>query len=133
MRVIRVLILEDDLRTLSIIMNKLFELEEETFYQNDKKDFAITLFSEYHQVKDYLNKSDMVFDVILLDRDCKAGGSFHILDFKKFDSNKIIAISTVPEYNDNAVKNGVKTVVRKNFAKMDEFGEKLTKELKNLI
>jgi hypothetical protein len=132
MKTIRILILEDDLKTLSVITDKLFELEERLF--DDNIDFAVTVFSEYTEVEEYLNKKGSnKFDIILLDKDCKLTGSFHCLDFDKFDLNKIIAISSVAQYNKELEKIGIKKVCRKDFANMNQFGDDIIKEIIKMI
>lgn len=134
MKTIRILILEDDLETLSVITGKLFELEEQFFKDNIMKDIAVTVFSEYTDVEDYLNKKESnAFDIILLDKDCKLTGSFHCLDFNKFDVNKVIAISSVAQYNKEVEKIGVKKVCRKDFANMSQFGDSIIKEIAKMI
>jgi hypothetical protein len=96
MRTYRILILEDDLETLGVIMDVLRKLEAILLKDDKKGDVAVTVFSEYTQVEDYLNKiGDPIFDMVLLDRDCKLGGSFHALDLDKFGKDKIIGISSV--------------------------------------
>ena len=132
MTTIRILILEDDLKTLSAILDALSELEE-SFYEK-RIDFAITVFSEYSSVENYLNHiDDPNFDIILLDRDCKLGGSFHAIDVEKFGADKFIAISTQPEYNEEAGKLGVGRTVRKDYEHLDEFCTQLIEEIKKLI
>lgn len=132
MKTIRILILEDDLKTLAVIMDELFRLEESLF--NKKIDFAVTTFSEYNQVQDYLNQmQEPNFDIILLDRDCKLGGSFHVINIKKFGADKFIAISTQPEYNETAIKMGVKRIVRKDYKRLEEFASNLTDEIRTMI
>jgi len=132
MKTIRILILEDDLKTLSVITNGLFDLEESLF--EERINFAITVFSEYVSVENYLNQiKDPDFDIILLDRDCKLAGSFHAINVEKFGADKFISISTQPEYNDAAKKMGVKRVVRKDYKHLDEFCTNLIKEIKELI
>lgn len=132
MKTIRILILEDDLKTLSVIMEGLFGLEESLI---DKQiDFAVTVFSEYDQVQDYLNQiPEPNFDIILLDRDCKLGGSFHVINIERFGADKFIAISTQPEYNEEAIKMGVQKIVRKDYEQLDEFKIELMTEIKNMI
>ena len=132
MKTIRVLILEDDLKTLSVIMDALFRLEENMIGQ--KVDFAVTTFSEYTQVENYLNIiPEPNFDIILLDRDCKLGGSFHVIDIKKFGADKFISISSVPEYNQTATKMGIKRTVHKDYDNLSEFGEKLIDEIREML
>lgn len=128
MKTTRILILEDDLKTLSVIMDSLFELEEELI---DKTDFAVTAFSEYTQVENYLNKIEKTnFDIILLDRDCKMCGSFHILDFEQFGKNKIISISSTPQWNEEAKATGIDRIVPKDYSNLKDFGKKLIEEIK---
>jgi len=132
MKTIRVLILEDDLKTLSVVTDGLFDLEESLF---DKRiNFAITVFSEYSSVEDYLNQiQEPNFDIILLDRDCKLGGSFHAINVQKFGAEKFITISTQPEYNEAAKKMGVMRMVRKDYKRLDDFRSLLIKEISQII
>jgi CheY-like chemotaxis protein len=119
----RILILEDDLETISTITKVLAEYENDNI---NNFDIAVTVLSESSQVEEYVNKLDKeYFDLILLDRDCKACGSFHVLDFKKFDVDKIISISSTPEWNEEAKKQGVKTIVRKDYANLEQFAQRL--------
>ena len=132
MKTIRILILEDDLKTLAVIMDGLFRLEESLI--DEQIDFAVTTFSEYNQVQDYLNQiQEPNFDIILLDRDCKLGGSFHVINIKKFGADKFIAISTQPEYNETAIKMGVKRIIRKDYKRLEEFAANLSDEIKDMI
>ena len=65
----KILILEDDLLTVSKIVNKLVKLEHDQEY-----DFSLVVLSDYIQVQDYINSNPKAeFDIILLDRDCKLG------------------------------------------------------------
>lgn len=129
MQTIRILILEDDIKTLSILLNRLESIEE----YGTNIDVAVTVLSEYAQVEEYINKTDLNFDVILLDRDCKACGSFHVLDFEKFGVDKIISISSVPEWNTEARKRGVEKVVLKDYHHLDEFADKVLEEIRKMI
>lgn len=132
MKTIRILILEDDLKTLSVITGGLFELEESLL--DEQIDFAVTVLSEYTSVEAYLNQlKNPNFDIILLDHDCKLGGSFHAVDIKKFGAEKFIAISTQPEYNEKASKMGVRRVVRKDYGLLDNFSTQLTGVINKLI
>jgi len=128
MQTIKILILEDDLETLSVLMNRLSQIEEEC----KDKEVAVTVFSEYIQIIDYVNKSDYKPDLILLDYDCKACGSFHALDFDKFKAAPIIAISTQPEYNIKAVEKGA-VECRKDLFKLDEWGNRIVEMIKERI
>jgi hypothetical protein len=129
MNTIRILILEDDLETVSFLFKKLSVLEDEI----NPKMIAVTVLSEYTQVEEYINHTPMDFDVILLDRDCKAGGSFHALDFEKFGTEKIISISSTPPYNEEARKRGVSRVIRKDYENLETFADQVVEEIKKMI
>ncbi len=131
MKILHTLILEDDLETLSFLLKKLSNFEKKEDYMFS---FAVTILSEYTQVEEYVNKKeDKDFDIILLDRDCKAFGSFHVLDFEKFNVDKIISISSVPEYNEEARQKGVTKIVYKDLDRLDEFSDKVLDEIKQLL
>ena len=128
MNTIRILILEDDLETLSILLGQIKQLEDEL----KDADFAVTVLSEYTQVEEYINNTKMDFDIILLDRDCKVCGSFHCLDFKKFGVDKIISISAIPEWNEEARKRGVKRIILKEHDRIEEFADRVVMEIKSM-
>ena len=69
------------------------------------------------------------FDIILLDRDCKLNNSFHILDIERFGADKVISISSVPEYNKQAQQKGIKRVILKDLKDIDEFTRKVVNEV----
>lgn len=130
----RILILEDDLLTLSVLLRKIHLLEEELLKDNPPKDIAITTLAEYTQVEEYLNKTNHIkFDVILLDRDCKACGSFHCLDFEKYGKDKIISISSTPQWNKEAVERGIKKVIFKDYSQIEKFTDKVIEEIKSML
>lgn len=130
----RILILEDDLLTLSVLLRKIHLLEEEILKDNPPKDIAITTLAEYTQVEEYLNKTNHIkFDVILLDRDCKACGSFHCLDFEKYGKDKIISISSTPQWNKEAVEKGVGRVIFKDFSQLEKFADKVIREIRRML
>lgn len=129
MKTIRILILEDDIKTLSLLLNRLEIFEE----YGSNFDIAVTVLSEYTQVEEYINKTNTKFDIILLDRDCKACGSFHVLDFNKFGTDKIISISSVPEWNKEAEARGVKRIVYKDYKQLEEFADQVAKEIKTML
>lgn len=134
MKTIKVLILEDDLETLSLLLKKLYVLEESSAVTKSQIEFSTVTLSEYTQVEELINKSDKLdFDVILLDRDCKAGGSFHVLDIERFGADKIISISSIPNYNEEAKARGITRVVHKDFDNLDEFSNKVLSEIKEII
>ena len=130
----RILILEDDLLTLSTLLQKVHLFEEELLIDNPPKDIAITILAEYTQVEEYLNKTDHInFDVILLDRDCKACGSFHCLDFEKYGKDKIISISTIPQWNKEAVEKGIRKVIYKDHSQIEKFTDKVVEEIRIML
>jgi hypothetical protein len=129
MKTWRVLILEDDLRTLSFLTNRLGQFEE----KNKDFDIAVTILSEYTQVEEYINNTKMDFDIILLDRDCKSCGSFHVLDFEKFGVEKIIAISAIPKWNEQAQRRGVEKVILKDHEHIEQFADDVVEVIKDII
>ncbi|MDO8583535.1 MAG: hypothetical protein Q7R51_03310 [bacterium] len=107
-------------------MTRLHLLEEKLINSPTSHDLSITILSEYTQVEEYINTNNKIkYDIILLDRDCKAGGSFHVLDISKFSMDKIISISSVPEYNENAHKMGITKIVHKDYEDLDNFARKV--------
>lgn len=132
MKTVRILILEDDLRTLSSLLKAIDKLEENLL--GEGKDIGVTVLSEFTQVEEYLNSSKAnIYDVILLDRDCKAGGSFHVIDFNKYTIDKIIGISSTPPYNEELLKRGVKRIIHKDYQVLDQFSEEVIFQIKDLL
>lgn len=124
-----ILILEDNLQVLSKLLDKLFVLEQDQPY-----DFSVIVLTNYLQVKEYVNNNPKAaFDIILLDRDCKLANSFHVLDIERFGADKVISISSVPEYNTEAQQRGVKRVVHKDFQALDEFSERVVFEVEKML
>ena len=131
---IRILILEDDLKTLSKLLDRLYILEEKLLNLPEKTDLFITILSEYKQVEEYINKNNSIqYGIVLLDRDCKAGGSFHILDIKKIGIDKIIGISSVLEYNKELRELGINKIVDKNYSHLDDFANNVMILVESLI
>jgi hypothetical protein len=125
---VKVLVLEDDLETVEKIFSALRQIA------NNNLDFEVTVIPDYIQVEELINKNPQIkFDILLLDRDCFLGGSFHIVNLKYFDLNKVISISSVPDYNRDAVRLGITRVVDKEYSDLDEFQERLKKELISII
>ena len=60
-------------------------------------------------------------------------GSFHALDFSKFDLDKIVSISAIPQWNKEAQEKGVKRVVLKDIENIYWFAEKVMKEVGEII
>ncbi len=131
-KTIRILLLEDDLATVSAIAQKLAELEQDL--QERGTDIALTVLSEYTQVEQYIN-TDKVhqYDIVLLDRDCKAGGSFHALDFERIGVEKIISISSTPQWNEEAQARGITNVVWKDYSNLENFAAELSHIIRSTI
>jgi DNA-binding NarL/FixJ family response regulator len=128
MKTINVLILEDDLLTLSALMRGLAELESDSF------DIGVTVLSNYKDVEDHINQAaPSKYDIILLDRDCKLAGSFHVLDLERFGAQKVVSISSVPDYNVQAQERGVEHVVWKDYTNLDGFTNDVMSRVKILI
>jgi CheY-like chemotaxis protein len=127
MRTYRILILEDDLETLSVIMDRLSVLERELERAGRVCDFAVTVFSEEAEARRCLARTaGGDFDLALLDRDSGEGGSFHaVFDIESFGPDRVISISSVPAFNDQAMARGVKIAVHKNYSRLKEFGDEL--------
>lgn len=129
---VRILILEDDLKTVAALTQYLAGLEQEMSDQG--MDLSLVVLSEYSMVEDYINQDQRhEFDVILLDRDCKMGGSFHALDFEQYDVNKIVSISSTPQWNDEAQAKGVTRVVWKDYENIYYFAEMVIKEIRKIL
>jgi len=121
-RLYRILILEDDLEAASKILGVLYRVEPHLA----PYDFDITLLSTYQSVEILINEHrENDFDIILLDRDCKMNGSFHVLDMERFGLEKIISISSKPEWNQQAQARGVSHVVPKSFSGLDGFAQEI--------
>lgn len=110
-------------------MDRLAVLEDDQPYQ-----FSIVILTNYLQVEQYVNENPKArFDIILLDRDCKFGGSFHVIDLERFGPEKVIAISSVPKWNEEAKKRGVNVVVEKDYKNLDAFADALQAEVRNML
>lgn len=126
----KILILEDNLSVVSKICSALHELES----SDNDFNFSVTVLSTHADVKEMINdKGSEFYDVILLDRDCKEGGSFHILDIEKFNPARIIAISSVPEWNREVENRGVSRVIDKDLAELDLFTMIVVKEIVSIL
>ena len=130
MKTYKILILEDDFEAVSKIMYELHFLEGHF----SPMDFDITVLSTYESVEKLINPQNKdAYDVILLDRDCKLAGSFHVLDIEKFGPEKIISISSTPTWNEEAKARGVKRIVPKSFSDLEGFAQKVAREVKYLL
>lgn len=112
-----ILILENDPRVLAIIFQVLLDL---------KVDYAPVVLSTAEQVEKLINPSDMAFDLILLDRNCSLGKSFHVLDIAKFGPEKVIGMSSVPKYNQDLLERGITQIVAKDYDDLTQFTSNLS-------
>lgn len=124
-----ILILEDNLKILSVLLDKLYVLEGD-----QSNELSVIVLTNGQQVQDYINSNPKAkFDIALLDFDDKLGRSFHTLEIERFGADKIISISSVPKWNEEARKRGIKRVILKDYAKMDEFADKVVAEVRKMI
>ncbi|MBI2600480.1 hypothetical protein HYW42_00855 [Candidatus Daviesbacteria bacterium] len=124
-----ILILEDNLKVLSKLLDKLYTLEG-----SQPNELSLIVLTNGQQVQDYINSNPKAeFDIALLDFDDKLGRSFHALEIEKFGAEKIIGISSVPKWNYEAQKRGVTRIILKDYAKMDEFADLVVKEISEMI
>lgn len=129
MKNLKILILEDDLETVGRILEILRAVEVEKGVA-----FGATVLPDYIQTEEFINKNPQVkFDILLLDRDCFLGGSFHTVNLENFDIDKVVSISSVPEYNDKAGKMGVKHVVLKDYSALDKFATELKAKISSIL
>lgn len=110
MKTIRILTLSDDLKFLSILMDKLSDLDEEWSGSNDPKRIAVTVLSEFpkNKVISILMRA-WIFDVIILDLDARSFSSLKALELEKFDQKRIISISSDPKGS-----GGIENMILKN-------------------
>ena len=124
-----ILILEDNLKVLSKILDRLFILEGDQSFE-----LCVMVLTTSSQVEEYINNNPKAkFDIILLDRDCKIGKSFYILNIKRFGKDKIIGISSVQEYNNELKQKGVKKIIQKDLKDMDKFADEVIEEIRYMI
>lgn len=129
MKELRILVLEDDLEALEFILGVLKEVSSEI-----DKLIGVTVLPDYIQTEEFVNKHpEIKYDILLLDRDCFLGGSFHIIDLEYFDIDKVISISSVPEWNRKAKEMGIKRVVYKDYHDLEYFSESLKKEIQSIL
>lgn len=124
-----ILILEDNLKILSKLLDKLYILEGD-----QPNELSVIVLTNGQQVQDYINSNPKAeFDIALLDFDDKLGRSFHTLEIERFNPEKIISISSVPKWNEEARKRGIKRVILKDYADMDNFADKVVAEVRKMI
>jgi hypothetical protein len=126
---LRVLVLEDDLEALEHIMCVLKEVSLEI-----QKLIGVTVLPDYVQTEEFVNKNPQIkYDILRLDRDCFLGGSFHTVNLNNFDKDKVISISSVPDWNKEAKDKGIRTIVYKDFDDLEYFHKFLKREILRII
>jgi len=126
---INLLVLEDDISSLRYILQVLENIEHNTNVM-----IAVTILPDYEKTEIYINSNpDIKYDILLLDRDCFLGGSFHAVNLSLFDLDKVISISSVPEYNTQAQSKGVRHAIWKDYQNLDQFSQKLEKKILEII
>lgn len=124
-----ILILEDHLLTLSKLLERLYKLEGD-----QPNELSVIVLTNGQQVQDYINSNPKAsFDIALIDYDDKLGRTFHILEIERFGAEKIIGISSVPKWNTEAEKRGVKRVVLKDYSHLDDFADKVVEEIESML
>lgn len=125
----QILVLEDDISSLGHIFQVLENVEQKTGAM-----IAVTILPDYKKTETYINNNpEIKYDILLLDRDCFMGGSFHAVDLSLFDLDKVISISSVPEYNTQAQSKGVSHAIWKDYQNLDLFSQALEKKLLEII
>lgn len=123
---IKVLVLEDNLKALKAIFEVLEELESKL------GKLAVTVFSEAEKAGSFL-KNSSEFDLVLLDY-YSIDGNFHQAVFNsQILPEKIIAISSLERWNLEAEKKGVARSIQKDFSDLENFRENLREKIKEII
>ena len=125
----RILILEDNYLVLSKLLEKLSVLEDRQPWE-----FSLTVINDSEQVENLINDNPKAkFDIIILDRDCKVGKSFHVLDIEHFGVEKVIGISAVPRFNKQLQDKGVTKVIEKDATNIDKFTTRVVDTVGEMI
>ncbi len=134
---VRVLILEDDLKTISVLLDKLSDLlilNQQT-NELEKVNFDVTVIADSGKASRMLSMlGSEDFDLILLDRDCVSRGSFHAVGIGKFDPDRVIAISSVPEFNQELEEEfGITKRVEKRLGDLEGFAESVSQIVEKML
>lgn len=124
--------LEDDLTAIALLSRELARLEER--FPDQNRIISLTVISEPKLVETYVNPDNQTrYDVILLDHDSKAGGTFYVLDFSKFNLDRIVSISSTPAWMDEARRIGISKIVWKELTNLEEFARNVGEAVSRLI
>lgn len=126
----RLLLLEDDLEVAGKLLIALHRIEPHLApYGLD-----VTHLSTSTSVEQLVNtRPEQIYDAVLMDRDCKAGGSFHCVNFSRARPDRIISISSTPAWNHEAKQNGVIHIVPKSFNDLDGFATRAASKVLELL
>lgn len=132
-----ILILEDDLKTIATLLNLLadfFVINKEN-NEMERVSFDVTVITDSVKANNLLrNVEDDNFDLILLDRDCYSGGSFHSTQIDKFNPKKIISISAVTAFNEEARdRYGIDRCVEKTQGNLEDFAQKVILVIREML
>jgi len=94
---------------------------------------AILIGSKMRDRRKCPGRAQAAYDIVLLDRDCKVGGSFHALDFEKFGVDNIVAISSTPQWNEEAQARGVTRVGWKDYENIYGFADRVMREMRDVL
>jgi len=125
---VRILVLEDNLKVINAIVEALKDLEIETGV------IGVTIMSEGRTAEDFLRNFEVEkFDVVLLDYLSQDDRNFHQAVLRKIDSKKIIAISNSLAYNNLACNKGVLRSIQKDYFDLGDFKVKIKKEILGIL
>lgn len=124
MKLVNILILEDNLTVLAVIFQTL-----------DKLPFKFTpvAISTQRQVEEMVNATHQKFDIVILDHNAPSSGTFHILNMKSVDPQRIIATSSVSAHNSKLTVFGVTRHITKDYSDLEQFSRVLAVHLTDLL
>ncbi|MCB1483071.1 MAG: hypothetical protein KDJ55_14195 [Rhodobiaceae bacterium] len=129
-RLYRILLLEDDLEAAGKLLLALGRIEPHLA----PFDLDVTLLSTSDAVKELVNAHPgRRYGIILMDRDCKMNGSFHVLDDMHFTPENVISISSTPMWNHVARDRGAVHVIPKSFGDLDGFAERVAQQVLEML
>lgn len=124
------LLLEDDLEVAGKLLLALHRIEPHLA----PYDLDVTHLSTSTSVEELVNGfPERSYDVVLMDRDCKMNGSFHVLDVSRVCPQSIISISSTPMWNQMASENGISHIVPKSFNDLDGFASTAANKVLELL
>ena len=129
-RLFHLLILEDDLEVAGKLLLALHRVEPHLA----PYDLDVTHLCTSEAVQALVNDHpERIYDVALMDRDCKLGQSFHTLTHQRVRHENIISISSTPMWNLQAQQDGIKFVEPKSFSDLDAFAVRVANKVLELL